>query len=158
MTSSWVLIMSCRCGHHRFRAQSPHRISTGGSLLFMKCVSLTLTGQVSAWQGSTIGDFGKALVRSCHCPLSEAMQLKAFESLWNVEKNACYFETNWISCILNWGVRCDVVSDARQCCCCQFLLLTFPPPNWRTSLTTTRAPRALVCEALLSARAYAQVW
>ena len=23
-----------------------------------------------------------------------------------------YFQTNWISCILNLGVRCDVVSDA----------------------------------------------
>ena len=30
--------------------QSPHRISAGGSLLFMRCVSLTLTGLVSAWQ------------------------------------------------------------------------------------------------------------
>ena len=27
---------------------SPHRISAGGSLLFMKCVFLTLTGLVSA--------------------------------------------------------------------------------------------------------------
>ena len=30
--------------------QSPHRISAGGSLLFMRCVSLTLTGLVSAWR------------------------------------------------------------------------------------------------------------
>ena len=68
--------------------------------------------------------------------LSEAMQLKAFESLWNFEKKKCYFQTNWISCILNWGVRCDVVSDADHTCCCCYFLLTFPPPNWRTSLTT----------------------
>ena len=57
-----------------------------------------------------------------------------FVKFW---KNTCYFQANWISCILNWGVRCDVVSDAGQTCCCfLFLLLTFPPPNWRTSLTT----------------------
>ena len=30
--------------------QAPHRISTGGSLLFMRCVSLTLTGLISAWR------------------------------------------------------------------------------------------------------------
>ena len=34
----------------RVTHQSPHRISAGGSLLFMSCVSLTLTGLVSAWR------------------------------------------------------------------------------------------------------------
>ena len=95
------------------------------------CVlDLNRTSFSMATRGSTLGNFGYALVRLCHCLLSEAMQIKTYERLWNCKKNICYFQTNWPSCILNWGVRCDVVSDASHACC-SFLLLT-----WRTSLTT----------------------
>ena len=100
--------------------------------------SLTLTGLVSAWRRR---EAPSAILAK---PLSDCVtvfclrqcKIKAFERLWNLEKNACYFQINWISCILNWGVHCDAVSDAGHTCCCSFLLLTFPPPNWRTSLMT----------------------
>ena len=120
--------------------QSPHRISARGSLLCMRCVSLTLTGLVSAWRreeapsailakplSDCVTVFCLRRCKSRHFHVCEILK----------KKNASYFQTNWISCILNWGVRCDVVSDAgHTCCCCSFLLLTFPPTNWRTSLTT----------------------
>ena len=34
----------------RGTCHSPHRISAGGSLLFVRCVSLTLSGLISAWR------------------------------------------------------------------------------------------------------------
>ena len=117
--------------------QSPHKISAGGSLLFMRSVPLTLTGPVSAWRR------GEAPSTILAKPLSECVtvfclgqcksrHLNVYEIL---KKYICYFQINWISCTLNWGVHCDVVSDAgHTCCCCSFLLLTFPPPNWRISL------------------------
>ena len=119
--------------------QPPHRISAGGSLLFMRCVSLTLTGLISAWRrgeasseilAKPLSDYVTVLYpRQC-----KSRHLKVCEIL---EKNTCYCQTNWITCILDWGVHFDVVSDAGHTCCCwSFLLVTFPPPNWRTSLTT----------------------
>ena len=113
---------------------SPHRISAGGSLSFTRCVSLTLTGLVSAWRR---GEAPSAILAK---PLSDGVtvfcvrQCKSSHlNVCEIWKNTCYFQINWISCILNWGVRCGVVSDAgHTCCCCSFLLLTFPPPNWRT--------------------------
>ena len=117
---------------------SPHRISAGGSSLFMRCVSLTLTGLVSAWRR---GEAPWAILAKSLSDCVTVFCLRQCKSrhlnVCEILKNTCYFQTNWISCILNWGLRCDVVSDAgHTCCCCSFFLLTFPPPNWRTSLTT----------------------
>ena len=99
--------------------QSPHRISAGGSLLFMRCVSLTLTGLVSAWR------WGEAPSAILAKPLSDCVTVLCLRQcksrhlkVCEILKNTCYFQTNWTSCILNWGVRCDVVSDAGHTCCC----------------------------------------
>ena len=46
---------------------SSHIISAGGSLLFMRCVSLTLTGLVSAWRR------GEALSAILAKPLSDCV-------------------------------------------------------------------------------------
>ena len=51
------------CGGYR----SPHRISVGGSLLFMRCVFLTLTGLVSAWRR------GETLLAILAKPLSDCV-------------------------------------------------------------------------------------
>ena len=102
----------------------------------MRCVSLTLTGLISAWREAPSAILAKPL--SDYVTVLCLRQCKSRHSkVCEIWKNTCYCETNWINCIFNWGVGFDVVSDASHtCCCCSFLLLTFPPPNWRTSLTT----------------------
>ena len=95
-------------------AQSPHRISAGDSLLFMRCVSLTLTRLVSAWWQE------EAPSTILAKPLSDCVTVFWLRQCkWRhlnvcgiLKKMTCYSQTNWISCILNLGVRCDVVSDA----------------------------------------------
>ena len=44
-------------------------------------LDLNWTSFSMAMRESTLCDFGQTLVRLCHCLLSEAMQIKAFESL-----------------------------------------------------------------------------
>ena len=63
------------------------------------------------------------------------MQIKAFERLWNFEKNTCYFQTNWISCTLYWGVPCDVYEWRRPHVLLLFVSSSNFSSNWRTSLT-----------------------
>ena len=99
--------------------QSPHRISAGGRLLFMRCVFLTLTGLVSAWRR---GETPSAILAK---PLSDCVTvlcLRQWKSrhlkVCEILKKKCHFQTNWISCILNWGVRCDAVNDAGYTCSC----------------------------------------
>ena len=43
-----------------------------------------------------------------------------------IMERTCYFQTNWISYILNWDVRCRFT-----CCCVEIILLT-ALLNWRT--------------------------
>ena len=159
-TCGWLMAHACffPCRHfhacHLTPRQSPHKISAGGSLLFMRCVSLTLTGLVSAWRR------GEAPLAILAKPLSDCVTLFCLRQCksrhLNVceikKKKTCNFQTNWIFCILNWGVRCDVVSDAgHTCCCCSFLLLTFAPSNWRTSLTTASANKySSLIQAMIS--------
>ena len=116
---------------------SPHRISGGDSLLFMRCVSLTKL--VSAWWR---GEAPSAILAK---PLSDCVTVFCLRQCKSRHLNVCEIlkrkymlcQINWMSCILNWGVRCDVVGDTgHTCCCCCSFLLTFPPPNWRTSLMT----------------------
>ena len=70
-----------------------------------------------ATRGSTLGNFG------CPCQIVSLSFVwgNANQGIWTFVKfwkNTYYFQTNWISCIVNWGVRCDVVSDASHTCCC----------------------------------------
>ena len=85
----------------------PHRISAGGNLLFMMCVSLTLTGPISAWRRGEA--FSAILVK----PLSVCVTVLCMGQcklrhlkVCGLLKMTCYFHTNWISYILNWDVRC----------------------------------------------------
>ena len=126
------LIVAYRQNH------SPHRISAGGSLLFMRCVSLTLTGLVSAWRR---GEASSAILTK---PLSDCVTVLCLGKCKSrhlracgILKRTCYFQTNWIFYILNWDVRC---------LCCRwhrFHVLLFwaspsscPPLDWITSITT----------------------
>ena len=85
---------------------SPYIISTGGSLLFI-CVSLNSTGLFSAWQrGETSSAILAKPFSDCVTVLCirqcKSRHLRICESL----KRTCYFQTNLISYILNWDVRC----------------------------------------------------
>ena len=103
--------------------RSPHRISAKGSLSFMRCVSLTLTGLISAWRQ---GEAPSAILAE---PLSSCVTILCLRQCKSRHLQVCE--------ILKKYVRCDVVSDASHtCCCCLFLLLTVLPPNRSTSLTT----------------------
>ena len=123
---------------------SPHRISAGGRLLFMRCVSLTLSGLISAWRR---GEASSAILAES---LSDCVTVLC---LWQCKSRhlkvcgifqwTCYFQTNGISYILNWDVRC---------LCCRWrwfhVLLFWTSYNWpslnnnwpslnsKTSLTT----------------------
>ena len=117
---------------------SPHRISAGGSLLFTRGVSLTFTWLISAWRR---GEASSAILAK---PLSDCVtvlypgQCKSRHlNVWGILKMTCYFQTNWISCILNRDVRCLCYRWRR------FHVLLFwasssncTPLNWRTYLTT----------------------
>ena len=122
-------------------SQSPHRFSAGGSLLFMRCVSLTLTRLVSAWRR---GEHPRQFWLS-HCQIVSLSFVwgNSNQGVWTFVKlkKKIHFQTNWISCIPNWGVRCDVVSGAgHTCCCCSFLLCVAIAIPWET----LKSPRALV--------------
>ena len=104
------------------------------------CV-LDLNGLVSAWRR---GKHPRQLWLSpCQIVSLSFVWDNANQGIWTFvkfkKKTTCYFQANWISCILNWGVCCDFVSDAgHTCCCCSLFPLTFDPPNWRTSLTSKK--------------------
>ena len=97
---------------------SPHRMSAGGSLLFMRCVSLTLTGLFSAWRR---GEVSTAILTK---PLSDCVTVLCLGQcksrhlrVCGILKRSCYFQTNWTSYILNWDVRCLCCRDAVSTCC-----------------------------------------
>ena len=123
--------------HQPHDLHSPHRISARGSLLFMRCVSLTLTGLFSAWG---LGEASSAILTK---PLSDCVTVLCLGQckprhlrVCGILKRTCYFQTNWISDILNWDV-CYL--------CCQwhrFHVLLFwasssncPPLDWRATIT-----------------------
>ena len=87
--------------------QSPHRISAGGSLLFMSCVSLTLTGLISAWRR---GEASSAILAKSLSDCVTVVCLGKYKSrhlkVCGIMKRAFYFQTNGISYIINWDVRC----------------------------------------------------
>ena len=84
-----------------------NRISDGGSLLFMRCVSLTLTGLISAWRRreASSGILAKSL-SDCVTVLCLAQCKSRHLKVCGIMKRPCYFQTNGISFILNWNVRC----------------------------------------------------
>ena len=127
--------------HNTCRVQylihSPHRISAGGSLSFMRCVSLTLTGLISAWRrGEASSAILAKSLSDCVTVLCLGQCKSRHLKVCGIMKRTCYFQTNGMSCILNWDIRC---------LCCrwrwfQVLLLLFwasssnlppppPPPN-----------------------------
>ena len=66
-------------------SQSPHRFSAGGSLLFMWCVSLTLTRLVSAWRrGAPSAILAK--------PLSDCVTLFCLRQFKSRRLNVCEIE------------------------------------------------------------------
>ena len=76
---------------------SLHRISAGGSLLFMRCVFLTLTGLISAWQR---GEASSAILAK---PLSDCVTVLCLGQcksrhldVWGILKMTRYFQANWI--------------------------------------------------------------
>ena len=120
-----------------FEVHSPHRISAGGSLLFMRCVSLTLTGLFSAWgRGETSSAILTKSLSDCVTVLCLGQCKSRHLRFCGILKRTCYFQTNWISYILNWDVRC-------LCCrwrCFHMVLFwasssNCPPLDWRTSIT-----------------------
>ena len=78
---------------------STHNLCRRQLIIHEVCVlDLNRTNFSMATRGSTLGNVGLALVRLCHCPLSEAMQITAFESLWNFEKiNAILKEIEYLT-------------------------------------------------------------
>ena len=94
--------------------------------LIMRSVSLTLTGLVSAWWR---GEAPSAILAKPLLDCVTVFCLRQCKSWYlkvcEIWKNTGYFQTNWISCIINRGVRCDVVSDVGHTHCRHsFLLLT----------------------------------
>ena len=63
--------------------QSPHRISAGGRLLFMRCVPLTLTGLVSAWRR---GEAPSAILAK---PLSDCVTVSCLRQCKSRHLNVC---------------------------------------------------------------------
>ena len=115
-----------------------NRISAGGSLLFMRCVSLTLTGLIWAWRRGEASSAILAEFLSDGVTVLCLWQCKSRHlKVCGIFKRTCYFQTNGISYILNWDVRC---------LCCRwrwFHMLLFwasssnwPSLNSKTSLTT----------------------
>ena len=102
----------------RYIYHSPHR----GRLLFMRCVSLTLTGLICKATRETCWPIPCHIVAPVICLGQWRWKhFKVFEIL----KTTRYFQTNGIFSILNWDVRCNVVSDAGSTCyCCLLFFLT----------------------------------
>ena len=87
--------------------QSPHRISAGGSLLFMRCVSLTLTGLISAWgRGEASSAILAKSLSDCVTVFCLGQCKSRHLKVCGIVKRTCYFQTNGVSYILNWDVRC----------------------------------------------------
>ena len=84
------------------------RISAGGSLLFMRCVSsLTLTGLISARRrGQTSSAILAKSLSDCVTVLCLGQCKSRRFKVCGIMKRTCYFQTNGISYILNWGVPC----------------------------------------------------
>ena len=117
---------------------SSHRISDRGNLSFKGYVSLTLTGLFSAWGR---GEASSAILAKSLSDYVTVLCLGQCISrhlrVCGILKRTCYFQTNWMSYILNWYVRC-LCFRWRW-----FQVLLFwasssncPRLNWRTSLTT----------------------
>ena len=117
---------------------SPHRISAGGSLLFMRCVSLTLTRLISAWRrGKTSSAIVAKSLSDCVTVFCLWQCKSRHLKVCGIMKRTCYFQTKEISYILYWDVRC---------LCCRwrwFHVLLFwasssncPSLNSRTSFAT----------------------
>ena len=92
---------------------STHNLCRRQLIINEVCVSLTLTGLVSAWRR------GEAPSTILAKPLSDCVTVLCMRQCKSrhlkvckiLKKNTSYFQTNWMSCILNWGVRCDVSDE-----------------------------------------------
>ena len=103
---------------------SQHRISAGGSLLFMRCVSLTLTGLISAWRR------GEASSANLAKSLSDCVTVfvcgNANQGIWKfveVWKGHATFKQMGYLTFLTWTFVVYAVGDAGSTCCCFGLLL-----------------------------------
>ena len=95
MAVVWIGSLSPHVTSHRLgklKPHFPHRISAGGSLLFMRDVSLTLTGLISAWRR---GEASSAILAK---PLSDCVtvlclgQRKSRQvKVCGILKRTCYF-------------------------------------------------------------------
>ena len=85
---------------------APHRISAGGSLLFMRCGSLTLTGLISTWPRGVASPANLAKPSlDCVTLLCLVPWKSRHLQVCRILKGTYYFQTYWISCILNWDVK-----------------------------------------------------
>ena len=128
---------------HALFNHSPYRISAGCSLLFKRCVVLTLRRLISTWRR---GDACSAILAK---PLADFVTVLCLGQCKSrhlkvciILKMTCYFQTNWMSYILNWDVRCLCWQWGR------FYVLLFwassscLPLHWRTSLSTFDVDRS----------------
>ena len=86
-------------GYGKHKSLSTQNICRRQLIIHEVCVlDLNRTSFSMATRGSTLSNFDWALVRLCHWNLSEAMQIKAFESLWNFEKiHAIFKQTEYLA-------------------------------------------------------------
>ena len=77
------------------------------------CESLTFTGLISVWRrGEAFSAILAKPLLDCVTVLCLGKCKSRHWKVFGIMKRTCYFQTNWISYILNWNVRC---------LCCQWL-------------------------------------
>ena len=105
---------------------SPHRISAGGSLLFMRCVSLTLTGLISAWRRGEASSTSPCQIVSLSFVCGNANQgIWKFVELWN--GHATFKQMEYPTFLTGTFVVYAVGDASSTCLCCfELLLLTAP--------------------------------
>ena len=114
--------------------QSPHRISYIGWLLFMRCMSFTFAGLF--WRWTPVDTFEVLLAKLLSgCDSATCLtKCKARHSkICEILKKTCHFETNWMPCVLYWGVCSHVVSDAESTGTrCSFLIANDIKRSWHS--------------------------
>ena len=114
----------------------PHRISAGGTLLFMRCVSLTLTGLISAWRR---GEASSAiLAKSLSDSVTVLCLSNANHAIWKfVEswKGHATFKMEYLTFLTGTFVLYPV-GDANSTPIPRVVVLSPPPShthtlNWR---------------------------
>ena len=112
----------------QFPVHSPHRISVAGRLLFMRCVSLTLTGLISAWRR---GEESLPILANSLSDGVTVLCLGQWKSrhlkVCGIMKRTCYFkQMEYLTFLTGAFVIYDVGDTGSTCCCFGLLFLTAP--------------------------------